>query len=115
MALNDANCLVMLQQFSGLENDFVIFLLLVRAVKLLAGGSLGMLVTNFLTDCLVNLVDVTLACEDDNSKLVEVVRVAHIDDEKCVDNSLVQIWKVKFGHKAKFLSTRFQGLVKILK
>ena len=57
----------------------------------------------------------TLACEDDNSKLVEVVTVAHVDDEKHVDNSLVQIWKVKFGHKAKFLTTRFQGLVKILK
>ena len=55
----------------------------------------------------------TLASEDDNSKLVEVVTVAHVNDEKCVDNSLVQIWKVKFGHKAKFLSTRFQGLVKI--
>ena len=54
----------------------------------------------------------TLACEEDvYSKLVEVVTVAHVDD----DNSLVQIWKVKFGHKAKFLSTGFQGLVKILK
>ena len=41
-----------------------------------------MLVTNFLTDCLVNLVDVTLACEDDNSKLVEVVTVGHVDDKK---------------------------------
>ena len=61
----------------------------------------------------------TLACEDDNSKLVGVVTVAHVDDEKRVDNSLVQIWKVKFGQKVKFLfrflSTRFQGLVKILK
>ena len=36
-------------------------------------------------------------------KLVEVVTVAHVDDEKRVDNSLVQIWKVKFGLKAKFL------------
>ena len=67
-----------------------------------------MLVTNSLTDSLthsrlVNLIDVTLACEDDNSKLVEVVTVAHVDDEKRVDNSLVQIWKVKFGHKVKFL------------
>ena len=46
----------------------------------------------------------TLACEDDNSKLVEVVTVAHVDDEKRVDNSLVQIWKVKFGLKVKFCS-----------
>ena len=33
----------------------------------------------------------TLACEDDNSKLVEVVTVAHVDNEKRVDNSLVQV------------------------
>ena len=55
--------------------------------------------THSLTDslthsCLVNLIDVTLACDDDNSKLVEVVTVAHVDNEKRVDNSLVQIWKV---------------------
>ena len=67
--------------------------------------------------CLVNLIDLTLACEDDNSKLVEVVTVTHGDDEKRADNSLVQIWKVKFGHKVfvHTLSTRFQVLVKILK
>ena len=45
----------------------------------------------------------TLACEDGNSKLVEVVTVVDVDDEKRVDNSLVQIWKVKIGHKVKFL------------
>ena len=44
----------------------------------------------------------TLTCEDDNSKLVEVVTVTHVDDDKRADNSLVQIWKVKFGHKVKF-------------
>ena len=43
----------------------------------------------------------TLACEDGNSKLVEVV--VEVYDEKRVDNSLVQIWKVNFGHKVKFL------------
>ena len=42
----------------------------------------------------------TLACENAYLKLVEVVTVAHVDD----DNSLVQT-----------LSTRVQGLVKILK
>ena len=47
----------------------------------------------------------TLACEDSNSKLVEVV------DEKHADSSLVQIWKINFGHKVKFLF----GLFKILK
>ena len=35
-----------------------------------------------LTDCrFVNLIDVTLACEDGNSKLVEVVTVVDVDDE----------------------------------
>ena len=67
-----------------------------------------MLVTNRLTHSLthcrlVNLIDVTLACEDDNSKLVEVVTVVDVDDEKRVDNSLVQIWKVNFGYKVNFL------------
>ena len=46
---------------------------------------------------------VKMACEDGNSKLVEVVTVVEVDDEKHVDNSLVQIWKVNFGHKVKFL------------
>ena len=69
---------------------------------------MGMLVsdslTHSLTNCrLVNLIDVTLACEDGNSKLVEVVTVVEVDDEKRVDNSLVQIWKVNFGHTVKFL------------
>ena len=45
----------------------------------------------------------TLACADGNLKLVEVVTFVDVDDEKRVDNSLVQIWKVKFGHKVKFL------------
>ena len=42
-----------------------------------------------------------LACEDANSKLVEVVTVVDVDDEDCVGNSLLQIWKLRFGHKAK--------------
>ena len=46
----------------------------------------------------------TLACEDDNSNLVEVVTVAQVDDEICVDNSFVQIWKVKFDHHLSFCS-----------
>ena len=52
---------------------------------------------------LVNLIDVTLECEDANSKLVEVISVADVDSEKRVDDSLVQIWKLKFGLKDKFL------------
>ena len=45
----------------------------------------------------------TLTFEGAYSKLVEAVTVSHVDDENRVDNSLVQIWKVKFGHKVKFL------------
>ena len=64
-----------------------------------------MLVTNSLTNsltdsCLVNLIDVTLACEDANSRLVEVVTVADVSDQDRVGNSLLQIWKLRFGHKA---------------
>ena len=35
---------------------------------------------------LVDLIDVTLACDDANSKLVEVVAVANVDDEDCAGN-----------------------------
>ena len=46
----------------------------------------------------------TLACEDANSKLVEIVAVtdADADAEKRVDDILAQIWKLKFGHEVKF-------------
>ena len=60
--------------------------------------------TNSLTDCcLVILIDVTLACEDANSKRVEFLTVADVDAEKPIDDSLVKIWKLKFGHKVKLL------------
>ena len=42
----------------------------------------------------------TLACEDANSKLVEVVTVADVD---AVGNSLLQIWELTFGPKTKLL------------
>ena len=62
---------------------------------------MGMLVTNSLNhSCLVNLIDVTLVCEEAYSKLVEVVSVADVSDEDRVGNSLLQIWKLRFGHKA---------------
>ena len=51
----------------------------------------------------------TLACEDADSKLVDVVTIADVDDEKRVDDR----W-CGFGHKDKFLF-RAQGLVKIFK
>ena len=44
----------------------------------------------------------TVACEDANSKLVEVVSVADVDAEDRVGSSLLQIWELRFGHKAKF-------------
>ena len=60
--------------------------------------------THSLTDsCLVNLIDVTLACEDANSKLAVVVTVADVDAEDHVGNSLSQIWDPTFGPKAKLL------------
>ena len=46
----------------------------------------------------------TLACEDANSKLVEVVTVADVDDEDRLGNSLLQIWELGFGRKVKLLS-----------
>ena len=71
-------------------------------------------VTNWLThSCLVSFIDVTLVCEDANSKLVDVVTVA--DDDR-LGNSLLHIWKLRFGEKAKLLFRLWaQGLVKILK
>ena len=50
------------------------------------------LVSNSLTNsCLVDLIDVTLECEDANSKLVNVVTVVDVDDEDHVSKSLLQI------------------------
>ena len=58
----------------------------------------------------------TLACEDANSKLVDFVTVAHVDAEDHVGNSLLQIWELTFGPKAKLLfRLSAKGLVKILK
>ena len=53
----------------------------------------------------------TLACEDANSKLVEDVTVANVDDEDCVGNSLLQIWELRFGQKAKLLFIYFEHKV----
>ena len=44
-----------------------------------------------------------MAHEDANSKLVEVVTVAYVDDEDRAGHSLLQIWELRFGHKAKLL------------
>ena len=37
-----------------------------------------------------DLIDVTLACEVANSKLLEVITVTDVDDEDCVGNSLLE-------------------------
>ena len=60
----------------------------------------------------------TLACEDGNSKLVEVVTVVEVDVEEHVDNSLVQIWKINFDLEQTLkpclkILTKTQGLFKI--
>ena len=66
-----------------------------------------MLVTHSLNSlthcCLANLIDVNLACEDANSKLVKVVTVADANAEDHVGNSLLDIWELTFGPKAKLL------------
>ena len=46
----------------------------------------------------------TLACEDANSKLVEVLTVAHVDAEDHVGNSLLQILKLMYCPKAQLFS-----------
>ena len=45
----------------------------------------------------------SLACEDGNSKLVEVTNVANVDDEDHVGNSLLPTWELRLGNKAKLL------------
>ena len=39
----------------------------------------------------------TLAFEDANSKLLDVVNVADVDAEESVEDSLVEILKLRFG------------------
>ena len=79
-------------------NDF--YWTRVRSLAMLLSDSLTHSLTN---SCLVNLNDVTLACEDTNSKLVDIVSVANVDDEDCIGNSLLQIWELMIVHKAKLL------------
>ena len=48
----------------------------------------------------MNLIEVTLACEDGNSKLIEVVTVANVDDEDRFGNSLLHTSELRLGNKA---------------
>ena len=50
----------------------------------------------------------TLVFEDANSELLYVVSVADVDAEECVDNSLVEILKLKFGRDLVLLCKRTQ-------
>ena len=43
-----------------------------------------------------------MSCEDANSNLLRFLSVIDVDDEKRFDDSFMQIWKLKFGQKAKF-------------
>ena len=45
----------------------------------------------------------TLACEDANLELIEIVAAADVDAEIRVENGVAQIWKLKFGPNVKFL------------
>ena len=51
----------------------------------------------------------TLTGVDVNSKLVDVVTVADVDAEDRVGKSLLQIWMLRFGHKAR-LSAVWPGV-----
>ena len=62
------------------------------------------LITQFNNDslpnsCLVDLIDVTMAVEDVNSKLDQVVIVADLDAANHINGSLalLQIWKLQFN------------------
>ena len=67
------------------------------------GNACHSLTDSLTHSCLVNLIDETQACEDAYSKRVEVVTVADVSDEDRVGNSLWQIWKLRFGQRAKLL------------
>ena len=47
--------------------------------------------------CLVDLTNVTLAFEDSNLTLLDVVSVADVDAKERVDDSLVEVFKLKSG------------------
>ena len=57
------------------------------------------LVTNSLTHCLIDLIDVTLTFEDANSNFLDVVSVADINALECEDYRLVEIMKLMFGQE----------------
>ena len=61
---------------------------------------------SLINSCLVDLIDVTLVCENANTKFLDVVSTADVDGEECVDDSLVNILRLRFclnfAHDSKF-------------
>ena len=53
------------------------------------------------------MTDVTLAFEDDNSKLLDIVCVVDVDAEECVDDSLVEILELRLGDCKTFTTQTF--------
>ena len=51
---------------------------------------------------LVDLIDLTLACEDANSKLADLVTLTDVDDEDHVGNSLLRIWELSLNFCSDF-------------
>ena len=94
-----------------MESNCLTFLQLVKTVKVERQGhyffiSILHVQRTFLSLLNGDRVIIFIGPESDHWEclsLVEVVTIAHVDDGKRVDNSLVQIWKVKFGHKVEFL------------
>ena len=82
---------------------FIFYIYFIATLIFIGPESDHWLCLSLTNSCLVNLIDVTLACEDANSKLVEVVTVDDVDAEDHVGNSLLQIWKLTFGPEAKLL------------
>ena len=79
--MNDTYCLIMLQQLLKAVKRF----LRLKKVVLCLLLSVTLSLTHSLTNsCFVNLIDATLACEDANTKLFEVVTVADVDAEATV-------------------------------
>ena len=88
---------LVLHQFLFLNHSKILFL---SDPSLIIGNPCQWLPHWLTPSHLVDLIDVTLVCEDANSKLFEVVTLPDVDYEDRVGNSLLQIWKLRFGHKA---------------
>ena len=65
--------------------------------------------------CCWDLIVVSLASENANSKLVDVITVADFDDEECIGNSLVEILKLIFEATTFFSRFWSWSLAKILR